>query len=288
MSAPLLPEDPPSPPSASPAEAADSLAGRIRILDETPFAEGPQFPPVASPAASGYPFWGWLDLLLFVVILVVSMFAAAILVSGFNFGIVAAGYPQFSLSLAQVAVLLQLLGFGPALFLLSRILRARYRQGLRAAVQLKPMRHIGLYAGVGLATAMLVSALNIVFKLQDLDMPMNELIKSDADLIAIGIAAFTFGPLFEEIIFRGFLQPLFVKGIGPIAGILATSILFALPHGAQYGWHWQLILIITVAGVVFGVIRWRAESTTASTIAHAAYNGVLLLGAVVQRIQGNG
>lgn len=288
MSSPLLPEDPASPPSASPAEAGDSVAGRIRILDETPFAEGPQFLPVAPPAASGYPFWGWLDLLLFVVILVVSMFAAAILVSGFNFGILAAGYPQFSLSLAQVAVLLQLLGFGPALFLLSRILRARYRQGLRAAVQLNPMRHIGLYAGVGLATAMLVSALNVVFKLQDLDMPMNELIKSDADLIAIGIAAFTFGPLFEEVIFRGFLQPLFVKGIGPIAGILATSILFALPHGAQYGWHWQLILIITIAGVVFGVIRWRAESTTASTIAHAAYNGVLLLGAVVQRIQGNG
>ncbi|MCC6264869.1 MAG: CPBP family intramembrane metalloprotease [Bryobacterales bacterium] len=287
MSAPLLPEDPAPPSSPSIGDSSLPLAERVRILEESPTDEGPQFLPATPPAVDRYPFWGWLDLLLFVGILVATMFAAAILVSGFNFGIVAAGYPQFSLSLAQVAVLLQLLGFGPALFLLSRILRGRYHQGLRAAVQLKPMRQIGLYAGVGLATAMLVSALNIVFKLQDLDMPMNELIKSDADLISIGIAAFTFGPLFEEIIFRGFLQPLFVKGIGPIAGILATAVLFALPHGAQYGWHWQLVVIITIAGFVFGVIRWRAESTTASTIAHAAYNGLLLLGAVIQRFQGN-
>ncbi len=293
MSAPLLPEDPVSPssgpslpdPSAAP---EGDLASRIRILGDASLPDGPRFSITEPPPARPYPFWGWLDLLLFVVILVASMLGAAILVSGFNFGIVAAGYPHYSLSLAQVAVLLQLAGFGPALFLLSRILRARYGQSLRAAVQLTPMRQVGLYAGIGLATAMLVSALNIVFKLQDLDMPMNELIKSDADLFAIGIAAFTFGPLFEEIIFRGFLQPLFVKAIGPAAGILATSILFALPHGAQYGWHWELVLIITIAGLVFGVVRWRAQSTTASTIAHATYNGLLLMGAVIQRLQGNG
>ena len=288
MSAPLLPEDPVSPSPVPPGPAEDNLADQVRILADPSAAESPHFPLSTPPDAGSYPFWGWLDLLVFVIILVASMIGAAILVSGFNIGIVTAGYPRYSLSLAQVAVLLQLAGFGPALFLLSRILRARYHQGLRVAVQLKPMRQIGLYAGIGLATAMLVSALNIVFKLQDLDMPMNELIRSDADLIAIGVAAFTFGPLFEEIIFRGFLQPLFVKTIGPIAGILATSILFALPHGAQYGWHWELILIITTAGVVFGVIRWRAESTTASTIAHAAYNGLLLIGAVIQRLQGNG
>jgi membrane protease YdiL (CAAX protease family) len=288
MSDPLLPEDSVSPPSDPPSAGDGDLAARVRILEGAASDEGPHFLPVGPPIDRSYPFWGWLDLLLFVVILVVSTLAAALLISGFNVGMAAAGYAQYSLSLAQAAVLIQLLGFGPALFLLSRILRVRYDLGLRAAVQLRPMRQVGLYAGVGLATAMLVSALNAAFNLQELDMPMNELIRSDADLIAIGIAAFTFGPLFEEIIFRGFLQPLFVKGIGPIAGILATALLFALPHGAQYGWHWQLILIITVAGFVFGIIRWRAESTTAATIAHAAYNGLLLLGAVIQRLQGNG
>ncbi len=248
----------------------------------------PGTPPFQTPPAPErhYPFWGWLDLLVFVVILVACLLAAAFLVTGANVALAAAGYGQHALSVAQAAVALQLVGFGPALLLLSVILRGRYQQGLRAAAQLKPMANLGLYAGIGLATAMLVSGLNIVFKLQDLDMPMRDLIRSDADLIVIGIAAFTFGPLFEEMIFRGFLQPLFVKTTGPALGILATSVLFALPHGAQYGWHWQLILIITIAGLVFGIVRWRAQSTTASTIAHASYNGLLLLGAIIERFQG--
>ena len=71
--------------------------------------------------------------------------------------------------------------------------------------------------------------------------------------------------------------------MGVAGGILATSLLFTLPHGPQYGWHWQHLLIITVAGTVFGVIRWRSESTTAATIAHAAYNGFLVSVAIFQR-----
>ncbi|MDZ7637337.1 MAG: type II CAAX endopeptidase family protein [Bryobacterales bacterium] len=271
MSGSLVPEDP----------IGEPLGSAERTVED-----GPLFDEIAAPASPPvYPFWGWLDVLLFVVVLVACLFLASVILAGINIALVASGYPQYALSLAQIAALIQLLAFGPALFVLSLVLRARYQQGLRAAAQLGPIRNLGIYAGAGLATAILVSVLNYVFKLQELDMPMNELIKSDADLILIGIAAFTFGPLFEEIIFRGILQPLFVSGMGAVAGIFVTALLFALPHGTQYGWHWQLILIITVAGCVFGFIRWQAQSTTASTIAHAAYNGLLLVGAVAERMK---
>lgn len=263
-------------------------AGSHQLFPEPGKQEAPEFQADPTGPSRRYPFWGWLDLLVFLVILAACLLGAAILVTGANVALAAVGYARYALSVAQSAVVLQLMGFGPALALLSLILHGRYQRSLRAAVQLKPVTNLWLYAGIGLATAVLVSGLNIVFKLQDLDMPMRDLIKSDTDLLVIGIAAFTFGPLFEETIFRGFLQPLFVKTAGPALGILATAVLFALPHGAQYGWHWQLILIITVAGLVFGVIRWRAQSTTASTIAHAAYNGLLLLGAIVERFHGNG
>jgi membrane protease YdiL (CAAX protease family) len=45
------------------------------------------------------------------------------------------------------------------------------------------------------------------------------------------------------------------------------------------------MVIITTAGSVFGYIRWKAASTTAATIAHSAYNGLLLMGAVIQRFR---
>jgi membrane protease YdiL (CAAX protease family) len=274
--------DEPKPPSVCPPDGEADLASRIRILEE---ALSDESAAAARPAVPVYPFWGWLDVLLFGLALLGCLFGAAIATVAVNFAIVAAGAPQYSLSLAQSAVVMQALGFGPALFLLSRMLRARYGRGLRDAVQLVPVERIGLYAGAGLATALMVAILSAVFKLQEMEMPMNEFIRTDADLILVGIAAFTFGPLFEEMMFRGFLQPLFTKSLGVVAGIFLSALLFALPHGPQYGWHWQLMLIITVAGSVFGYIRWKASSTTAATLAHAAYNGLLLMGAVVQRFQ---
>jgi membrane protease YdiL (CAAX protease family) len=279
----LLPNDNPAEDPQSPGLSGhstdDELAGRIRILDDGALAE------VIPPAPAPYPFWGWLDVLLFGLVLVACLVGAAIATVAVNFAIVAAGASQYSFSLAQSAVVMQALGFGPALFLLSRMLRARYGRGLRDAVQLVPVERLGLYAGAGLATALMVAILSAVFRLQEMEMPMNEFIRSDADLILIAIAAFTFGPLFEEMMFRGFLQPLFTRSLGVPVGIFLCALLFALPHGPQYGWHWQLMVIITTAGSVFGYIRWKAASTTAATIAHSAYNGLLLMGAVIQRFR---
>jgi membrane protease YdiL (CAAX protease family) len=273
------PAEDPQTPGFSGQSQDEGFAAQIRILDEGAVAEA------IAVAPAWYPFWGWLDVLLFGLVLVACLVGAAIATVAVNFAIVAAGASQYSFSLAQSAVVMQALGFGPALFVLSRMLRARYGRGLREAVQLVPVERIGIYAGAGLATALMVAILSAVFKLQEMEMPMNEFIRSDADLILIAIAAFTFGPLFEEMMFRGFLQPLVTKSLGAPAGIFLCALLFALPHGPQYGWHWQLIVIITAAGSVFGYIRWKAASTTAATIAHSAYNGLLLLGAVIQRFR---
>ena len=280
----LLPNENPAEDSQSPGLSGHStdneLAGRIRIFDDGPGAEAP-----TPPLPVRYPFWGWLDVLLFGLVLVVCVVGAAIATLAANFAIVAAGASQYSFSLAQSAVVMQALGFGPALLVLSRMLRARYGRGLREAVQLAPVERIGIYAGAGLATALMVTILSAVFRLQELEMPMNEFIRSDADLILIAIAAFTFGPLFEEMIFRGFLQPVVTKSLGAPVGIFLCAVLFAVLHGPQYGWHWQLLVVITAAGSVFGYIRWKTSSTTAATIAHSAYNGLLLMGAVIQRFR---
>lgn len=62
-------------------------------------------------------------------------------------------------------------------------------------------------------------------------MHLEELISDRASLIAIGIGAVLLGPIFEELLFRGFAQPLMVRALGLFGGLFVNAVLFALPHG---------------------------------------------------------
>ncbi|MCW5965538.1 MAG: CPBP family intramembrane metalloprotease [Bryobacterales bacterium] len=251
----------------------ESIALPETAVDGEPVSSGSDGPPLRP-----YPFWDWLDAVLFAVVLVVLLVVTVLISSvAHMYGLV---------GMAPAAIIAQGVAMGAAIFALSRLLRIRYGVGLRKALHLDSPSRVMLFCGMGLATAVLVSIMGYVLKLSEMDMPMKEFIRTDFDLLVVGIGAVTFGPLFEELIFRGFLQPLFGKLLGIMPGILATALLFALPHGPQYGWHWQHLLVITSAGVIFGLIRWRAASTTASTIAHAAYNLFLVIAAFVQRANG--
>jgi membrane protease YdiL (CAAX protease family) len=224
-----------------------------------------------------YPFWGWLDAALFAVVLVFSLVVTILMGTGV--------YAVGLVPMAPALILAQGVGMGVALFMLSRLLRYRYGVGLREALQLKPPQRVLLYCGLGAGTAILVSVLGFVLRISELENPMKDFIRTDLDLLVVAIGATTFGPLFEEMIFRGFLQPLVGKLVGMAAGVMATALLFAVIHGPQYGWHWQHLMVITTAGVVFGVIRWRTASTTAATLAHCTYNLFVVIGAFVQRSQ---
>src|SRR5258706_14643021 len=91
------------------------------------------------------------------------------------------------------------------------------------------------------------------------------------------------GPLSEELIFRGFLQPLLVRSLGAFAGILAAALPFGLLHFQEYGNSWRHVLLISLAGTMFGWVRHVTGSTKASTIMHAAYNAVFFLALFSQR-----
>ena len=90
------------------------------------------------------------------------------------------------------------------------------------------------------------------------------------------------GPVFEELVFRGFLLPLLVQTFGPAGGILLTALPFALLHGAQNQWAWQQITVIGIAGAAFGYAKYRTGSTAASTLLHSGFN---LVGAIAYIFQ---
>jgi membrane protease YdiL (CAAX protease family) len=94
----------------------------------------------------------------------------------------------------------------------------------------------------------------------------------------------TAGPVIEELLFRGLLQPVLVSLAGVFPGILITSLLFAGVHLPQNAGVWQSAVIIGIAGFGFGVVRHITGSTRASSIMHIAYNALpfaatLMLGA---------
>ncbi len=90
------------------------------------------------------------------------------------------------------------------------------------------------------------------------------------------------GPIFEELVFRGFLLPLFQRSMGEWAAILLSAAPFALLHGATVHWAWQSLLVIGLAGVAFGFARVKTGSTTAPAIVHAGYNSTLFAAFLIQ------
>ena len=85
-------------------------------------------------------------------------------------------------------------------------------------------------------------------------------------LVVLGVVVF--GPLAEEILFRGYLQELCVACVGERAGILACAVMFGVVHGAAYA------LPIAVFGWFLGDLRRRHGSLLAPWLAHAMFNAV--------------
>lgn len=75
-------------------------------------------------------------------------------------------------------------------------------------------------------------------------------------------------PLLEEIVFRSFLQPLFVQNFREVAGVGLTSVLFAALHGPD------AFLPIFALSCVLGAVMLRTQSLWAVWFLHALNNGL--------------
>ena len=79
----------------------------------------------------------------------------------------------------------------------------------------------------------------------------------------------------EEILFRGALQPAFMKKFGKPAGIIITSILFAAIHVSL-----QDFIPIFLLGIFLGVLAYRGGTFLYAALAHTLVNGMAVIGAV--------
>jgi membrane protease YdiL (CAAX protease family) len=222
------------------------------------------------------PFWTWADLFLFlglglpafVVTFLVAQFAIAPVTQN---KAVLLMIPQF---LAQMAMLIPI----------ALLFRWKYDMAFLPAMRLgvRP-GEIWPSFGSGIVLAVAVLALAALMRVPDIASPMRDLMQDPAAARWIAVFAVSVGPAFEEVFFRGLLQPVAVRTLGIITGILLSAAPFAVLHGPQYAWSWRHVLMILIAGSAFGWWRMRTRSTGAAIIMHSGYNTVLVVGYLIGR-----
>ena len=109
--------------------------------------------------------------------------------------------------------------------------------------------------------------------------PFDQFFARPSDAYLTAIFAVTLGPLMEELFFRGFLYPVIARRMGALGGILLTALPFGLMHYLQYR-SWGAVLIIVMVGIVLTTVRVITKSVASSFLAHAGYNGTLMVIAV--------
>lgn len=95
------------------------------------------------------------------------------------------------------------------------------------------------------------------------------------DPIAMGLYALVLvvcAPLWEEIVFRGFLLPSLTKYMPVWCSILVSSFAFALAH-----FNVQRMLPLIFLGVVMGVTYARSRNLLPSMLLHSLWNGFVFL-----------
>jgi membrane protease YdiL (CAAX protease family) len=224
------------------------------------------------------PFWTWKDIL-YVFAFSVPLFICAAFFSAAILNIIPGDKPRaLSLLVPQFA------GFALTLIPITIIFRIHYDRPLWQSVNFALPRGEwlrSLIAGVGLAAFVL--CLGAILKPPRIPSPMQDLMDDPASAPYLAVAAVTLAPLFEELFFRGLLQPLVARDTGAKAAIFLSALPFALLHGPEYGWSWRHVVLILIAGVGFGWKRFQTNSTGAATVMHAGYNAVITTGYLLGR-----
>jgi membrane protease YdiL (CAAX protease family) len=134
------------------------------------------------------------------------------------------------------------------------------------------------------------------------ELPIEGFFRNPALIWFLAFFGVVVGPLFEEVLFRGFLLPAIAiavdwmripRGVDEIASLenliawrsgsgfstaalaiasIITSVLFALIHAPQLGYTWAAVGMLVCVSLVLCVVRIRTGSVAASTLVHGCYN----------------
>jgi CAAX protease family protein len=144
----------------------------------------------------------------------------------------------------------------------------------------------GFLIGLGATLAVSVLIVSSFFPPES-PPPIEKLLSSSSAMWIFAIFGIGVAPLFEEIIFRGFLFKVLAEMRGSRVAIPVTAVLFALLHVPQLWGSWAGVALIFVVGYILSLIRDRSNSLIPSLIMHTSYNamlfGVFVISTLVQK-----
>ena len=164
------------------------------------------------------------------------------------------------------------------------------------------IRNLPRLMPLGLLLSFVVQGLSNLISIPK-TMPMNDFFHTRSDVWLITIFGIFLAPMFEEILFRGFLLPAVAIAYdwlclprteaaraawqssnalsrpAIIFAAIVTSVLFALLHGQQTAFTWPILALLFCVSLVLTAVRVRLRSVAASTLVHATYNATVFLAA---------
>lgn len=222
-------------------------------------------------AAPDYPSWGFAEVLGVGAFLIVAFFL--------GFFLVESAIKTLSLNVPRgiSSVLAEMVGYA-ILFSVMWVLFLAHDKPLFESLGWvrQPLATAPLIA-TGVALSIGVVMMTIALHAPNIETPLQKMLTDRPTRLVVGLFGVTLAPVAEELLFRGFLQPVVMRFAGVFPGILITAVLFGAMHSQQYAMQWQLILGVSTVGFVLGVVRHLSGSTKASTIVHIAYNSVFFL-----------
>ena len=219
-------------------------------------------PPEPVAPRDEFPFWSYEDLFLLIAAILPSLVLATLMVR--YCGVI---------SQSGRTLIFQSAVIGLLLLVLYLLVAQRYHQPFWQSMGWSwPVKGAWWCLAGGPVLAFAVAALGVFLRAPEVPDVVKDLVTNRLSLFIVMLYATILGPIYEELFFRGFLFPLLRKTFGAAAGVVLTALPFALLTAQQYQWAWQQISLVGIAGVVFGIVRHRTDSTAASTILHGSFN----------------
>lgn len=243
--------------------------------------EGDDWPDDEPEPERSRPHWAYPEVFLLAAITLVAQMAAAGATVQILATVTGAGEAAALEALRRdpmVAVPVQVLAWLPSLALIAYIVTRQYGRSLADGLAWAPLpRPVTTYVRTGVLLAIGSTLLAIAFGDPGQPTPMQELFARRESWWILATFGILVAPLIEEIVFRGFLYSALEHRHNSAVALGASTAVFAFLHGSQYGWQLPQLSVLAAVGCAFGVVRMHTGSTKASTIVHAAYNGLVFL-----------
>ncbi len=106
--------------------------------------------------------------------------------------------------------------------------------------------------------------------------PILQLVLEERDPVALGMFLFTAAvaaPVFEEVLFRGFLLPSLTRYMSTWGAIGLSSLIFSVAHLS-----FSEVLPLTVLGAILGFVYTKSQNLMSSILLHSTWNSITMIG----------